>query len=326
MKSSQSPSKLAAAAKPAPYRAFPSCKILPTKTCSRCQDTRYCSKEHQTEHWRWHKKICVAPDKKLPAFIPPAPPVPLEGSVNEEDDDEDKCIICLNNVYNAKLRACGHSATCRECTEELRGRNELCPLCRKKIAGFTLGKWQSSIGEHGLWPTLLKNLTQFASGEGFNEYFRKQFNGNEEAYLRWREVFDVLEFGNARDVGPDLPLEQQVLKITKSKDLEKLRALAKLCSKDFFNDESLLVVAWRRILEVLVLAMPPVVEKKVRGKKKKQHMKKNEPKKLEILDSCAALGMACGFVEDFYDARRYYKQAKEGYEGQLGRDSEKAQF
>jgi len=57
-----------------------------------------------------------------------------------------------------------------------------------------------------------------------------------------------------------------VLLITKSEDLVKLRTLAELCSKDFFDDPSLLVVVWRKILEVLVLAlaMPPVVEKKVR--------------------------------------------------------------
>ena len=169
-------------------------------------------------------------------------------------------------------------------------------------------------------------MTQLVIGEGFNEYFRKQFNGNEEAYLRWREVFDVLEFGNSRDVGPDLPLEQQVLKITKSGNLLKLRALVKLCSKDLFNDESLLVVAWRRILEVLVLAMPPVVEKKVRGKKKKQHREKNDPRKLEILDAYFALGAACNWVEDMDDARLCFKRAKEkeGYEEQLGHDNEKA--
>jgi len=153
----------------------------------------------------------------------------------------------------------------------LRGRNEPCPLCRKKIAGFDVGTWQSSIGEHGLLPMSLKNLSEhLASGEGFNDYFRNTFDGNEAAYLRWKEVFDVLELVNAKDVGPDLPLEQQVLKITKSEDLVRLRALAKLCSQDFFYDKSLLVAVWRRILEVLVLAMPPVVEeRKVRGKKKK---------------------------------------------------------
>ncbi|GMI11546.1 hypothetical protein TrLO_g7485 [Triparma laevis f. longispina] len=64
-------------------------------------------------------------------------------------------------------------------------------------------------------------------------------------------------------------------------------------------------------------------KKKVRGKNKKQQ-KKKDPRKLEILDACYALGKACGFVGDFDDAKRYYKRAKEGYEEQLGRDSEKA--
>ncbi|GMH92506.1 hypothetical protein TL16_g12368 [Triparma laevis f. inornata] len=186
-----------------------------------------------------------------------------------------------------------------------------------------MGKLQSSIGEHGLWPRSLKNLSELASGEGFNEYFQKQFNGNEEAYLKWKEVFDVLEIGNARDVGPDLPLERQMSMVTKSDDLVTLRALAKLCSREFFDDPSLLVVAWRRIFEVLVLAMPPVVEKKVRGKKKKQQ-EKNDPRKLEILDACFALGLACSWVGDFEDAERYYKGAKEEYGEQLGRDNEKA--
>ena len=75
------------------------------------------------------------------------------------------------------------------------------------------------------------------------------------------------------------------------------------------------MVAWRRILEVLVLAMPPVaVEKKVRGKEKKQHKKKNDPRKLENFDACAALGDACNWVEDFDDSILYYERAKEGFE------------
>ncbi|GMH72866.1 hypothetical protein TrLO_g7028 [Triparma laevis f. longispina] len=111
--------------------------------------------------------------------------------------------------------------------------------------------------------------------------------------------------------------------VTKSEDLVKLRALAKLCSPEFLNDPSLLVTAWRRILEVLVFAMPPVLEKKVRGKKKKQQ-EKNDPRKLEIFDACFALGVECGWVGGSDDCRRYYQRAKEGYEEQLGRDSEKA--
>ncbi len=38
-------------------------------------------------------------------------------------------------------------------------------------------------------------------------------------------------------------LETQVLSITRLEDLVKLRALAKLCSRDFYEDSSLSVVA-----------------------------------------------------------------------------------
>ena len=72
--------------------------------------------------------------------------------------------------------------------EKMRKRKEPCPLCRKKIVGFTLGKWQSTIGEHGLWPASLKNMRELASGDGFNDYFQKLFVGNEASYLRWKEV------------------------------------------------------------------------------------------------------------------------------------------
>ena len=76
---------------------------------------------------------------------------------------------------------------------------------------------------------------------------------------------------------------------------------------------------------MLELAMPPPVEeKKVRGKKKKGKKKKvADPRKLDVLDACFALGRACNMVGDIDDVQ-YYKRAKEGYEEQLGPDSEKA--
>ncbi|GMH80242.1 hypothetical protein TL16_g08463 [Triparma laevis f. inornata] len=64
------------------------------------------------------------------------------------------------------------------------------------------------------------------------------------------------------------------------------------------------------------------VEKKARGKKK-QKKKKNDPRKLEILDACFALGDACNAVSDWDDAIRYCERARAGYEEQQGRDSEK---
>ncbi|GMH66801.1 hypothetical protein TrLO_g12754 [Triparma laevis f. longispina] len=79
-----------------------------------------------------------------------------------------------------------------------------------------------------------------------------------------------------------------------------------------FDDKSLLVVAWRRILEVLELAMPE--EKKVRGKKKNQR-KKKDPKKLEVLDACLAL--VYDDLKNYKKALEYYKRALEGKERTL---------
>ncbi|GMH79874.1 hypothetical protein TL16_g08304 [Triparma laevis f. inornata] len=202
---------------------------------------------------------------------------------------------------------------CRDCTEKLMKQGDPCPFCRKEIEGFDLGKRSSSIGAAGLWHMSLRNLSELASGEGFNDYFRNMFNGNEATYLRWKKFFDVLGIEEGKGGGG--LIETQVLKITNSEDLMKLRALAQLCSKEFFDDKSLLVVAWRRIMEVLDM------EEK---RDKKGEKEEGGTTKLEMLDGCFALGQACGWVGDFEDARRYYKRAKEGYEEQLGRDSEKA--
>jgi len=188
----------------------------------------------------------------MSAPVPPAPPVPLKG---EEEKDEDKCVICLMSVPDAKIRPCSHSATCRECAQELINRSEPCPICRKTFEGFDVGVYSNSIGERGLWPTSYKNPRQLASSEGFNEYFRKQFYGNEETFLGWKEVFDVLEIA-------------------------------------IFERSN-------------ILQQESVEKKKVRGKKKKQQ-KKKDPRKLEILDACFALGKACNNVRDFDDGRRYF--------------------
>ncbi|GMH77992.1 hypothetical protein TL16_g07617 [Triparma laevis f. inornata] len=127
-------------AKPAPYCSYPGCREPAPLKRSRCKETNYCSKKHQAEHWKLHKKLCVAPSKKRTTICPPAPPVRLKGSVKEKEDDEDTCIIFMDNVANAKLRPCGHSATCKGCTEESMNLKEPCPLCRKPIAGFTVEK------------------------------------------------------------------------------------------------------------------------------------------------------------------------------------------
>ncbi|GMH51855.1 hypothetical protein TL16_g01104 [Triparma laevis f. inornata] len=210
---------------------------------------------------------------------------------------------------------CCHTVTCRDCTEKLMKQGDLCPFCRKAIAGYKLGKWSSVTGAEGLWLNSLKNLSKLASGEGFNDYFWNTFNGNEASWRRWKGVFDVLGIEGGEGGGGSI--ETQVLGITNSKDLVKLGALAELCSKEYFDDASLSVVASRRIMEVLE------TWKKV-GEVKSEKEEGQDSREFEILDACAALGLACNYVRDFDDSIRYYERVKEGLEEKLGRDSEKA--
>jgi len=114
-----------------------------------------------------------------------------------------------------------------------------------------------------------------------------------------------------------------VLRVTRSEGLVKLRALAKLCSENFFQDPSLFVVAWRRIFEVLELAMPPVVERKYEDRRSRGNRRTTRGS-WRFWTLMRSWGEACGWIGDGGDARRYLKRAKEGYEEQLGRDSEKA--
>ncbi|GMH87765.1 hypothetical protein TL16_g10956 [Triparma laevis f. inornata] len=198
------------------------------------------------------------------APVPSVLPAPLKGSVDEEEEYEDKCVICLDNVSDAQMRPYGHSAVCRYCTQELMPRSEPCPICPKPITSF-------------------------------------EIEGGKGIYYTVREK-----------------MEQQVLLITRrSEDLVKLRALAKLCSMEFFNDESLLVVAWRRIFEVLELAM--LEEKKVRGKKKKQQ-KKKDPRKLELWTLVRLKGRRLKNQREFQQARDAYERSLSVQTKVLGED------
>ncbi|GMH80868.1 hypothetical protein TL16_g08730 [Triparma laevis f. inornata] len=137
------------------------------------------------------------------------------------------------------MRPCGHSAVCRESTRELMTRSEPCPLYYKPISGFDVGVYSNSVGERGLWLMSARNIRELARNDGFNEYFQTMCTGNKVTFLRWKAVFDVLEIVGGNGIYHTVreSMEQQVLTITKSENLVKLKALAKLCGREFFNDE-----------------------------------------------------------------------------------------
>jgi len=103
---------------------------------------------------------------------------------NEENEYEYLCVICYDKVVNAKFVPCGHSVTCTDCADVLISRGNPCCFCRKPLNKYQVGKWEGATGDVGLWPKSDENLTHLASGEGFSDYFRNQFNGNEASFLR----------------------------------------------------------------------------------------------------------------------------------------------
>ncbi|GMH48555.1 hypothetical protein TL16_g00317 [Triparma laevis f. inornata] len=94
-------------------------------------------------------------------------------------------------------------------------------------------------------------------------------------------------------------------------NVPKLKAAAKECP---FKDKEICMVARRRILRVLeeVLSYNLFTEEKERT-----------ARRLEMYDACFELGRACNQARNHEEAAKYLKKARNGYEEELGRDSEK---
>ncbi|GMH77980.1 hypothetical protein TrST_g7849 [Triparma strigata] len=101
--------------------------------------------------------------------------------------------------------------------------------------------------------------------------------------------------------------------------MEKLRALEKLCSPEFFDDPSLLVAVSRRILEVLELAMPAeearkVYERCLAGREKV--LGEDHGKTLATVNN---LGIVSDKLKDYEKALEYYERALKEREKILGK-------
>ncbi|GMH75778.1 hypothetical protein TrST_g3080 [Triparma strigata] len=294
--------------------SYPNCVVPGRNMCSRCHLGRYCSKEHQRAHFEAHQPLCLS--LLLESTSKTGSPEPPGGFdelyYGPFRDEDNRCCICLIKDANCKLVPCGHSVTCRDCTVELLARPggaggcRPCPFCRKHITAFNHGRFIDTRGTHGLWPQTLIYFTNLVSGEGFSEYFQDLFTGNEESYLRWKVVFDMLNLVKADNENPSTPvdsLEMQVVKLMKGRDLVKLRALATLCSNAYFDDKTLLVATRKRITEVFG-----------------DPWKKENRNKMAVLDACCDLGRAldkCGGAH-LDEGLRYIKRARAGYEALLG--------
>jgi hypothetical protein len=52
----------------------------------------------------------------------------------EEDIDENQlCVVCLENPREEVLVPCGHWVMCSECCAEIKSSSNECPMCRQEI-------------------------------------------------------------------------------------------------------------------------------------------------------------------------------------------------
>jgi len=59
------------------------------------------------------------------------PVLPRDASIAHYGSTEDCCCVCMAATVDTVFLPCGHLATCRVCSDELKARGNLkCPLCR----------------------------------------------------------------------------------------------------------------------------------------------------------------------------------------------------
>lgn len=55
---------------------------------------------------------------------------------NEDEQhilDEEDCCVCLERPKDIVFYPCGHQVACKQCSEMIRNKDNLCPVCRVKI-------------------------------------------------------------------------------------------------------------------------------------------------------------------------------------------------
>ena len=60
----------------------------------------------------------------------------LQNLFGNDDGQEDKCVICLENPCNVAILPCRHQTLCQDCSASLLSRESTCPICRKKCQLF----------------------------------------------------------------------------------------------------------------------------------------------------------------------------------------------
>ena len=94
-------------------------------------------------------EICIGESTQCPSCRVPV--VRHRESSNQQEKEDDLCIICSDHSKDAVLLNCGHSELCLQCAyqciENINSNPEgpTCPMCRHSIVGVVRKKKQTSI-------------------------------------------------------------------------------------------------------------------------------------------------------------------------------------
>lgn len=120
---------------------FTDCERLGVYQCSRCKTAKYCSPEHQKQHWKSHKTICkkcsdqpVHTSEHTPDAVQPAPSTSLiasaQGSVpnislSDEEHRHCRCMFCGDELkLSSEEAAVDHMRVCVALQEQLQSKDQ----------------------------------------------------------------------------------------------------------------------------------------------------------------------------------------------------------
>lgn len=113
-----------------------------TMRCSRCKLAHYCSREHQSAHWKLHKLTCYecTPEPKRDS-VPSAAQERKESSASTESDvvkKQCRCMFCGDQlVLGSEEEAVDHMRVCPALQEQLASKDQFTvpSMVRKKMKG-----------------------------------------------------------------------------------------------------------------------------------------------------------------------------------------------
>lgn len=105
------------------------------------EDVKKCEQYHLKYHELFHGRLIGIKEKQRifngsrtrssgPSCATKSKSAPQSSN---EDDSRKYCVVCLKEERTHAFFPCGHLSTCETCSDEIRVRTKMCPICRGPI-------------------------------------------------------------------------------------------------------------------------------------------------------------------------------------------------